>query len=97
MNIPTVTTLTQLNTSKAKITKDGIFTTVEWPVVEHLSRADAHTYLATSQIYAVQVGDKPFILKVGQVYKEKFFVNEEGKTILKHRDLTDAELVSVLA
>ena len=97
MNTRIITTLAQLNTAKAKITKDGIFTTVEWPAVEHLSRSDAHTYLATTQIYAVQVGDKPFILKAGQVYKEKFFVNEEGKTILKHRDLTEAELSSILA
>jgi hypothetical protein len=97
MTHPTITTIAQLKTTEAKITKDGIFTTVEWPVTEHLSRGDAHTYLATSQIFAIQVGEKPFIVKVGQVYKEKFFVNEEGKTILKHRDLTDKELCSILA
>jgi hypothetical protein len=92
-----ITTLAQLNTTGATITKDGIVTTVEWPVVEHLSRSDAHTYLATTQIFAIQIGDKPFLIKAGQVYKEKFFVNDEGKTILKHRDLTEKEFSDIIA
>jgi len=92
-----ITEISQLNTTQATITKDGLFTFIEWPVINHLSRSDAHTYLATSQIIAVQVANKPFTIKVGLVYKEKFFVNDQGKTILKDRSLTEQELATILA
>lgn len=92
-----ITSISQLNITKAKITQEGGLTIIEWPVIEHLSKSEAHTYLATSQIIAVQMGDKPFTIKVGLIYKEKFFSNDAGRTILKDRTLTEAELASILA
>jgi len=93
----TISSLDQFNLKDATVEKYGSLTVIIWPIKEHLSRGDAHTYLATSQIVAMQKGNEPFRINVGLTYKEKFFVNDAGKTILKSRSITDEEMISILA